>query len=228
MSRLERSNQDDAGTQFRIRTGSPAFAWALIGVLCFAAGLALGIALSADAEWPFERTIMGWVQGAGDPRIDDLAWVGSRIGDVWPGVLGAALVFAGLCAATGRKTMAIVFLAAAVMRLLSTPLKLMFSSPRPPLDLIRLSEGFSGFGYPSGHALGAALIYGTIIVFVDQLVAPRWLRWCLALAAAGVIVLVAWSRVRLGVHWPSDVAGGMLFGFGVLALLRAALLGMRQ
>lgn len=224
MSRLERSNQDDPSTHFRIPIGAGGIGWGLAGVLCIALGLALGIAMTADAELPVEHEIIGWVQGSGDQRWDDLAWVGSRIGDIWPGVLLAAFVLSLLCAMTGRQTMAFVFLIAAGMRLLSTPLKLAFISPRPPLELIRLSEGFSGFGYPSGHAFGATLIYGTVIVFADQLGAQRWLRWCLAIAAGFVIVLVAWSRVRLGVHWPSDVVGGLLFGFGFLAVLRASLI----
>ena len=228
MSRLEKSNQGDVSTHLRISVVSPVLIWGLIGALCIVAGLVLGAVVSGDAEGPFEHDIIAWVQGSGDPRWDSLAWAGSRIGDVWPGVLLAALVFAVACAVTGRHVVAGVFLAAAFLRLLSTPLKISFNSPRPPLELIRLSEGFSGFGYPSGHALGATLIYGTLLLFVDRLVAARGLRWIIALFAAFVILLVAWSRVRLGVHWPSDVVGGVLFGFVFLAVLRAVFLGMRH
>ena len=39
-----------------------------------------------------------------------------------------------------------------------------------------------------------------------------------------MIALIALSRVRLGAHWPSDVAGGLLIGVGLVCLLRAAAL----
>lgn len=197
-------------------------------MLCIVGGLALGAAVVGEAEGPFEREIIAWVQESGDARWDSLAWVGSRIGDVWPGVILTALVFALICAVTGRGAMAMVFLAGACLRVVTTPLKLSFTSPRPPLELIRLSEGFGGFGYPSGHALGATLVFGSLLVFADHLAASRWMRWFMAVLAGVAILLVAWSRVRLGVHWPSDVVGGVLFGFGCVFVMKAVVLMLQD
>jgi membrane-associated phospholipid phosphatase len=47
------------------------------------------------------------------------------------------------------------------------------------------------------------------------------------MAAVAAIALVALSRVRLGVHWPSDVVGGVLFGLGLVCLLVATLRSWR-
>ena len=66
--------------------------------------------------------------------------------------------------------------------------------------------------YPSGHTLRAVLVYG-LLAFVIYRLAPRGLVRTLAIPAAAVIIsLVALDRLYLGVHWTSDVIGGLLLG----------------
>ena len=85
-----------------------------------------------------------------------------------------------------------------------------------------------GLGFPSGHALGAALFYGAIAVIAPQAIGgPMVVRAIQALAVV-MMLLVAWSRVRLGVHWPSDVAGGLLYGLGLVCLVQAAFLAWQS
>jgi membrane-associated phospholipid phosphatase len=71
--------------------------------------------------------------------------------------------------------------------------------------------------YPSGHTLRAVLVYG-LLAFVIYRLAPRGLVRKLAIPAAAVIIsLVALDRLYLGVHWTSDVIGGLLLGGVALA-----------
>ena len=67
-----------------------------------------------------------------------------------------------------------------------------------------------GYSFPSGHTSDAALAAGLIAWLVVRRFdrAPRWLAWLLA---AGYAVLIAWTRVYLGVHWPTDVLGSLAF-----------------
>jgi undecaprenyl-diphosphatase len=65
------------------------------------------------------------------------------------------------------------------------------------------------FSFPSGHA--ASSIAGAYIVSL-MMPAHRWLPWALA---AGI----AFSRIYIGVHYPLDVAGGALVGWGVAAMV---------
>ena len=75
----------------------------------------------------------------------------------------------------------------------------------------------SGYAFPSGHTTTATIGYGLIAVLAIRLV-PAATRATVA-AAAALAVVVGLSRVYLGVHWPTDVIGGWLYGAAWLSLL---------
>ena len=95
--------------------------------------------------------------------------------------------------------------ASLLSNLASSLLKLGFGRARP--DLIDHLDHQTSFSYPSGHATSAAAVY----LLLAWLAPPRWRPFAWALAAA-MIVLNAFSRIMLGVHWASDIAGGTMLG----------------
>ena len=94
---------------------------------------------------------------------------------------------------------------------LITATKTLFAAPRPPAAVTEIP--ISGYGFPSGHALAATVGYG--VLAADLRIGSRRSRYGVA---AGLVVLVALSRVALGVHFVRDVVGGVVVGLAFLGL----------
>lgn len=97
---------------------------------------------------------------------------------------------------------------------LDTLVKTIVDRTRPVLpDPIATAGGAS---FPSGHAMGAMVLYGGLLLVLLSLLPRPAHGWAWALA--GLVVLgVGSSRVVLGVHYPSDVVGGWVLGLAWLA-----------
>ncbi len=87
-------------------------------------------------------------------------------------------------------------------------LKHLFALPRPPVSYR------SGFGFPSGHAIGTTVFWGAAALLTE-----RWQWWRRVALAGGVIIIVAASRVIIGVHYVVDVFAGIAVGVALLALI---------
>jgi undecaprenyl-diphosphatase len=77
------------------------------------------------------------------------------------------------------------------------------------------------YSFPSGHALFSFCFFGFLAaIFIPQLKSrsQRFAAWTLV---AIIIVLVGFSRVYLGVHYPTDVVGGWLVGLAWLSAVIA-------
>jgi undecaprenyl-diphosphatase len=66
------------------------------------------------------------------------------------------------------------------------------------------------YSFPSGHALLSTALYGTLGYIASQAATTNVQRAFVWFATAISIVLISFSRVYLGVHYPSDIAGGFL------------------
>ena len=92
-------------------------------------------------------------------------------------------------------------------------LKLVVDRPRPSFDAHPV-ETFS-HSFPSGHAGNSMITFGALALVLAP---PAWRRRALAGGVALALAIGA-TRPMLGVHWPSDVIGGWLFGLALLSLL---------
>jgi len=87
--------------------------------------------------------------------------------------------------------------------------KLIVARPRPTFEHL---QQLSSLSFPSEHTTQAAAIYLTIAILLSKGL-NRGLRQLAIVLALLIAVVVAWSRVYLGVHYPSDVAAGLVLGW---------------
>ncbi len=77
----------------------------------------------------------------------------------------------------------------------------------------------SSFAYPSGHSSGATVFYALIASFIAQEMEKKQ-RWKCYLSFSLPILLIALSRVVLGVHWLTDVVAGISLGLIISSVTR--------
>ena len=129
----------------------------------------------------------------------------------------ASLLVVAVCMRRRERRLALVLAANGVVVLgLEVALKHAFGRARPTLfPEISLPADSS---FPSGHSMASIALYGTIAVVLGALYPKR--AGLLLVTALGLIASIGFSRVFLGVHWPSDVAAGFAAGLPFVLVAR--------
>jgi undecaprenyl-diphosphatase len=188
------------------------------------AAIAAGVSLNVTA--PFDRSVLLLLRDpANISRPIGPGWLFETMRDFTslgsiPILVLFTVVIAGYWLLVGRRRAAVLLVAVLIGALVTNDLlKLAFDRPRP--DAILQSARVFSSDFPSGHAtlssaayFSAALLSGSPAIGV-----ARWFLLCLA---ALVVLGIGFSRLYLGLHYPSDVvAGWCVGGAWVLALSRA-------
>ena len=166
-----------------------------------------------------DQAIQSWVHGFARPMLTEvmrgLSWVGS------PYVLVPAVTLAaGLMWWRRRKDNAVLVAAAALGGVaLDEVMKLHFKRLRPEVPWALVHE--HSFSFPSGHSVLAMVMYGVIVYKTYDKLHSMWARAALMMGAILMVLGIGVSRVYLGAHYPSDVAGGYFVG----AVWLAAVIG---
>ncbi|HEY2859998.1 MAG TPA: phosphatase PAP2 family protein [Terracidiphilus sp.] len=167
-----------------------------------------------------DQAIQSWVHTFARPSLTHLMSTLSWIGSPWA-VTPAVILAAGLMWWLGRKDAAILVASAALGGVaLDQVMKLHFKRARPDLPWAFVHE--HSFSFPSGHSVMAMVIYGVIVYKTQNKLRSTWARAALIAAAFLMVAGIGVSRVYLGAHYPSDVAGGYFVGAVWLAAVIAS------
>jgi undecaprenyl-diphosphatase len=198
---------------------------AAIAIACTWLFVELASHVQSGATQTFDDAIMRWM---GTHRI---AWIERSLLEIT--ALGTGLVVmmiviisALFLVATQHRFSAFLLLVASAGGLiLNTILKSSFDRPRPRLfDWVTNPSGSS---FPSGHAMGSAIVYFTVAYLIARLEKRRWMRALTIIISLLLVFLISVSRLYLGVHYPSDVLAGMVIGLAWAGFCLAGLEAVR-
>jgi len=161
--------------------------------------------MDAIFQWGLDFIIM--IQQIDTPLLDSFFRAITSLGDelfyllLFPFLLWCVDFYLGI-------RVGIIFLLSVY---LNNGLKEIFQQPRPFDILPEIQKVHAyGYGFPSGHAQSSLVVWGSIAYWKKQ----TWIRNLSVL----LILLIGFSRIYLGVHFPTDILGGWLFGGLILGL----------
>lgn len=166
--------------------------------------MSVGLDLTGLEAWGTE--VIRALQTARSPVLDALAHTASFLGDEPFYLVALPVVYWTLHRRLGLELV--------LLLLASTWLNSWFKEladlPRPSPDEVAVLAREGSGGVPSGHAQNALLLWGWLAWRLGEIVPGGRRRWLLM--AGGVVLLVSWSRLHLGVHFPHDLWAGWLVG----------------
>jgi undecaprenyl-diphosphatase len=170
-----------------------------------------------------DRWVMQSLRNASDPSIPaGPGWLQetmidiTALGGVSVLTLVTALVAGYLASARRLHTALFVIGAVSLGAILSEVLKMGFARDRP--DLVAHLVDVDTSSFPSAHAMNSAVVYLTLAALMARTLKDWPTRIYILSAGIFLTLIIGFSRVYLGVHWPSDVVAGWCVGGAWAAL----------
>jgi len=173
-------------------------------------GLLLTGPLSGTWVGSIDQDVAGWLVRRRTPQFDGWSHLGSMLAETLVKVFATAVIAVVMLLVwrSWREPFLVSFaliLEAAVFITATT----LVARPRP--DVPALDEVSVGTSFPSGHAAAAAA-YGAIAIVIFEHTRNTWLRTVTVTLVVAVPIIVGFSRMYRGVHYLTDIIGGIALG----------------
>ncbi len=162
-----------------------------------------------------DQRVADWFHAQTRPEITPAVHVVS-----WFGSVAALTIISTLCALfflvrRGWNRLVALLMTMIGGGLLNVVLKHFFQRQRPVFEnpLVTISS----FGFPSGHTMGATLLYGLLAVIAMRFVRQMWLRAVICVVTVVFIAIIGLTRIYLGAHFLTDVLAAIAIGSAWLA-----------
>ena|SRR5688500_2655833 len=169
----------------------------------------------------FDEAVLRWMERHQTTWLEQLMLEVTMLGTwiVVLSIVGVAALFLWL---TRHKYSAALLLVATAGGIgLNNILKGGFDRPRP--QVFEWGTHVSTSSFPSGHAMSSTVVYITVAYLAARLQKTHTARIVTLVVAAFIVATICFSRMYLGVHYPSDVTAGVVIGLSWAAFCMATL-----
>ncbi|WP_172370359.1 phosphatase PAP2 family protein [Sporosarcina jiandibaonis] len=180
-------------------------------ILCIGFGILFvyfSTTIGDDSLSSFDHILINAIQGMETPWLTSImkffTWIGSGYVVVPITVISALLLYF-VFKKRHQALLLVVVIGGTIA--FNRLLKLYFKRERPVIHRILDANGYS---FPSGHTMMAFSLYVIIAYIAWRNVETRLGKFLLIAFAIFMIIMIGTSRIYLGVHFPSDVAGGLM------------------
>lgn len=168
--------------------------------------------------FPWDESILLAIHSTSNPQLDVFASTLTHFGVFW-GVFPVAMVIS-IILLLKRRWRSLAYLLPTLLGsiVINRTAKVLLHRVRPHLWESPAPE--FDYGFPSGHAMSSMTLVAALVILAWG---TRWCWW--VLLVGGLFVLaIAWTRLYLGVHYPSDIIAGWMaslaWAIGVSLLIR--------
>src|ERR687894_56843 len=207
--------------------------------------LTVGLAVSALVIWAFaeladgvvegesrrfDRSVLLWIDAHSPEWLDNPMRLITALGYYWVVVPLLAVAVLAFYLKGWRLSATLLLVSTVGSSLLTAVLKAVFGRARPEV----LDSGYAAsfYSFPSGHATVAVGFYGALTLILAYRL-RGFARWAVVVGGVSLVLLIGFSRLYLGVHYPTDVLAGYLaaplwlVSFGTVYVLWISIRGLR-
>ncbi len=166
---------------------------------------------------PVDEAILEAIRTGHTPLLDLVAQVGTNLGGVIGIVALTGIALTALLVKKRYRALMQLGLGVGGAVALNIVLKNIFERARP--DLWEQIVHEASYSFPSGHAMASSALALSIVLIAWQ---TKW-RWWAVGAASVYVLFIGFTRMYLGVHYPSDILGGWLMSATWVIIVALAL-----